>query len=101
MPAQIRVDYEQLDQVAAMCAQEASSMSQLYMNINEGVEQLRGGWGGDAAAKFFAEMDGLVMPNLKKLFDAFDNAEQQIKTISSKFAEAEQQASSKLKSGAS
>jgi len=97
MPAMIRVDYEQLDQVAALAGQEASNMAELYMRINEGVEQLRGGWGGDAAAKFFDEMDSFVMPNLKKLYDAFDSAQSQIKTISQKFSEAEQQASGKLK----
>jgi WXG100 family type VII secretion target len=97
MPSQIQVDYEQLDQVAALCAQEAQSMAELYMKINEGVDQLRGGWGGDAANKFFGEMDSFVLPNLKKIYDAFDNAQSQIKTISQKFAEAEQEASGKLK----
>jgi WXG100 family type VII secretion target len=101
MPASIiQADYDQLQQIAGMCSSEASNMQDMYSNVLAKYDALRGGgWEGDAASKFFNEMESYVLPNMKKMVDAFQTTADQVQVVKAKFEEAEQQAAGKFKFG--
>jgi WXG100 family type VII secretion target len=96
----IQVNYDELMTIASTCDLEASNMQQMYSNILSKMENLRGSWEGEAANKFFNEMDAFVLPNLKKLVDAFQTTSDTVNHIQQRFEESEQQAAGKFKVGA-
>ena len=94
----IQVDPDQLQMVAGQFAMESSNMQSLYNLINSSVGILHESWSGDAANKFFNDME-MMMPNLQKLVQALDTAAQQVGVISKQWEDAENNAASKLGHG--
>lgn len=92
--SKVRSHYGNLSQIAQTFATEADNTKQSTSNIKNKMEQLRGGdWKGDAANKFYAEMDGKVLPALGRLSNALTNASEITKKISSLMKNAEQESS--------
>ena len=94
----IQVDPDQLQMVAGQFAMESSNMQTLYNLLNSSVAILHDTWSGDAANKFFNDME-IMMPNLQKLVQALDTAAQQVGAISKHWEDAENNAASKLGHG--
>lgn len=92
--SKVRSHFANLAQIAQSFSREAESTKQSTDDIKSKMEQLRGGdWKGDAANKFYAEMDGAVLPALKRLGTALEQAGTITKKISDLMKTTEQQTS--------
>jgi WXG100 family type VII secretion target len=76
-PSKFKADYSGLSEIAKTFGSEAENSRQSISNLKSKMETLRGGdWKGDAANKFYAEMDGAVLPAYTRLSKALDSAQQ-------------------------
>jgi WXG100 family type VII secretion target len=76
-PSKFKADYSALSDIAKSFGSEADHSRQSINNLKSKMEQLKGGgWKGDAANKFYAEMDGSVLPAYTRLSKALDTAQQ-------------------------
>lgn len=96
----ITADYEQLEQIASQFAQTAHEMDVLRNTLTQQVDDLyTDGWRGEGSNKFFAEMDDDVLPAMRRLYDAFLEAEHvTLKTVAI-FRASEQSASALFEGG--
>jgi WXG100 family type VII secretion target len=71
----VRSDYEQLKGVASQFRAQADAINQTNQQLKSCTETLKGGdWIGEGARKYFAEMDGQVMPTMQRLQRALNEA---------------------------
>lgn len=96
MPApRVRADYEQLDVIAARFADHAERAQRSMQGIVRQLEALRGGdWIGRGATAFYREMDGEVLPSLRRLASALETARRTTLEISRVMKQAEDEAAS-------
>jgi WXG100 family type VII secretion target len=69
MAEKIQVDYEGLSQLANQVNKMADEMEKMYSKIVSQTEVLAGSWIGRGASAFQQEMDDLVLPGLKRLYE--------------------------------
>lgn len=75
-PNKFRSEQSGLAQIAKSFGTEAEQTRQSISNLKSKMETLRGGdWKGDAANKFYAEMDGAVLPAYTRLSNALGTAQ--------------------------
>jgi len=68
MMALIRVSYDMMQKFQNSFRGQESAVQQTTQKLTKVIEQLRGGdWIGEGATAFFSEMDGEVLPAMKKL----------------------------------
>lgn len=73
--AKIRADYDSLNKIAQSLLSESAQIASMAKNIQSNVDTLRGGdWVGPGATAFYQEMDSSVIPSLKRLVAALDDA---------------------------
>jgi WXG100 family type VII secretion target len=97
MAAKIQANYEDLAQAAAIFAREAQQTEQLLELIRRASDNVHGSsWVGRAADKYMGEMQGEVLPAVKRLVNALELSSGAIKRVADVMAQAEQQASSLL-----
>jgi WXG100 family type VII secretion target len=95
-----RVDYPQLQRIADQFRAEGRAHGEMTAQLRRGVAVLRaGGWVGVAADAFYAEMDGIVMPSLNRLVEAFERAGVDTRAISAAYQAAEHDAAAVLRIG--
>lgn len=96
---QVEANYDQLDQVSSQFANQADAVQQMLQQVRASLSQLEnGGWIGDAADAFFAEMNQVVLPATWRLQNALEEGSQATKDISQTFQQAEEDASGPFKS---
>ncbi|MCA0354788.1 MAG: WXG100 family type VII secretion target [Chloroflexi bacterium] len=84
---------DDMEQVGSRFQKLHDQQVQMESMIRQMYEQLRnGGWQGDAAQAFFAEMTDEVFPTLKRLQTALTTASAVTKQISQIFGQAEEEA---------
>lgn len=89
----IRVDYEQLTEIAQRFANEHDRAGQLISRLTQNVDELRSGsWIGHGADAFYEEMDVLIMPALDKLLFALEHSTETINRVAQIYMEAEDDA---------
>jgi len=89
--SKIRSDFAGLGQVAQSFGREADNTSRMTQNLKSKMETLQGGhWKGDAANKFYAEMNGAVFPALNRLTKALSEAQQITQKIDKLMRQTEQ-----------
>jgi len=99
MADEIRVEYDKLADIAQHFAQTQDKIIKLQMRLEQQIDELRAnGWHGQGATAFYAEMDELVLPSLKRTSDAMLTASDVVQTISSEFSSAEEDARNSLDS---
>jgi WXG100 family type VII secretion target len=95
MAEEIRADYDKLEEVAGRFNNQSQEMQQMGRQVRASYGKLRdGGWIGDAATKFFGEMEELVFPASDRLTEALEEAGQTTQRIAQTVKQAEQEASS-------
>ena len=71
----VRSDFDQLKSIAGQFRSASETINGMTNNLKGKVETLRGGdWVGKGATKFYGEIDGSVMPSLKRLTNALNEA---------------------------
>lgn len=97
----IQARYEDLDAVAQGFDQVASASDALHSKIGASVEPLAsGGWKGDAANRFLAEMQSEIFPALQRLSEALTMAGATTRQVKSIIQTAEREASALFNDGA-
>ena len=99
MPSnRIRADYNELMKLAGKWNQEAQYCAAMLKNIQQAMETLQNGdWIGPGARAFYAEMNGTVIPALRRLISALEQAAQMCKQLAELFKKAEDEAAKQLK----
>lgn len=94
MADEIRADYDQLQAIAGQFSAQSESVGALIQQVRASLSPLEsGGWMGDAAESFFAEMGNEVLPATLRLQQALDEAARTVQTIVQTVRQAEEEAS--------
>lgn len=100
MVDQVKADYDALEKVAGLFANQSQAIQQMLMSVQRSMDPLRNeGWIGHAADKFFEEMDGEVLPATARLQEALAEASQTTAEAVRMIQEAEEEASSRFQVG--
>ena len=101
MPAEkIQADYDALNQIATQIGQVAEATQESVRKLEKAVHAFQqGNWIGHSADKFYGEFDSAVLPSLKRLLGALENASQTTKRIGKIMREAEERAAGLLGAG--
>jgi len=92
MADEIRVNYDQLRQVAARFSTRANATQQTQQRVQRSMNQLQPAWTGRGSQAFFAEMNGEVLPALQRLTEALRRAHDVTLQVSQVFQAAEDDA---------
>jgi WXG100 family type VII secretion target len=87
----LQLDYDELAQISKMMRQESEIFENLYQTIRGRMESLRHAWRGEAASRFFAEMDSLVLPSTLRVSRAWDESERALNHIMQIIYQADQE----------
>jgi WXG100 family type VII secretion target len=94
----IRVDHDAMGQVANKFEQNSQKISQMLQDLQRPYQSLKdGGWIGQGATAFYAEMDSKVIPSVQRLIQALSQAGKSTNDISGVMRNADQEASSNFK----
>lgn len=94
MADQVDVDYQALAKIVSQFSQQASQIQQMYQRVNSQTNSLsNGGWKGRGSDAFFREMQELVLPGVKRLKEALEEASRVTKQVSDEMSKAEEEAS--------
>lgn len=89
----IQAKYEELAVIARKFGQQAQATVDLRSRIVRSVQALeRGGWQGQGATAFFAEMNGTIYPAMQRMIRAFEEAHSVTLQISDIMRQAEEEA---------
>lgn len=89
----VRVDYEALAQVAARFQQRSQSTVQMAGQVRQSYARLQDdSWIGRGAEAFFREMDGEILPAVRRLIEALAEAANVTNAIVQNFQQSDQQA---------
>lgn len=92
MADEIRVNYEELAQVASRFTNQAQVVEQMLRKVRGCVEKLEDdGWIGMGADSFFAEMDGEVLPAVGRMIAALREGATQANAIAQTMQQAEEE----------
>lgn len=88
----VRADYEELESIARKLEQLSYDVQSTVVDLRMQMSALQsGGWLGDAADAFYAEMEEVMFPHLKKLTDSYDDTAHGIKRVIDIFQRADGQ----------
>jgi len=94
MADEIRADYDQLQAVAGQFGNQSEAVGALLQQVQASMNPLEGGgWIGDAATAFFAEMESDVLPATVRLQQALDEANRVVQSIVQTVKQADDEAS--------
>jgi WXG100 family type VII secretion target len=90
----IQANYDALEALAQKFGQEAEANTELNGRVQQAVQALQqGGWEGQGANAFFAEMDQITNPALQRLIHALEEAKSTTLKIKQIIQQAEEEAS--------
>ncbi len=90
---EIRADYDQLAKVASRFSNQSQQIQQMTQNVQRSMESLRSGWEGRGSQAFFNEMQGNVLPGVRRLDQALQQAARVTQQVSQTVRQAEEEAS--------
>jgi WXG100 family type VII secretion target len=94
----VRAHHEELQKISGSFSSQSSAIAGINGKMNSAFQTLRGGdWIGKGANAFFKEMEGEVMPSMKRLEKALADAARVTNQISQTMKQAEDEASGYLK----
>lgn len=98
----IQANYEQLEEIKAKFGQEAEAAQGMQQNLTKAFKPLEdGGWLGRGADAFFNEMNGELLPAVRRFIEALLKAGQVTGEIAELFHTEEQEAASVVRNGGS
>ncbi len=93
----VRTNHDELAQMAALFGQEADAVAKTINGLRQRKDTLQGGdWIGAAARRFYAEMDGQVLPTLIRLQLALTQSQSVIHAIGKRLRQCESDAARQL-----
>ncbi len=89
----ININYPDMQQVGKRFQQQQQQIANMERRLNSAVKSLHAnGWVGLGSDAFFNEMEGKVLPAVKRLSEALDEACRAVSQISNTMSQAEQAA---------
>jgi WXG100 family type VII secretion target len=85
----IQVDYEQLEEIRRRFTVQAEAVLQMQQQIRQGMDELSGGWSGEAAQAFTQQISDQVLPGIQGLANAFQRSQEVAARLILLFKEAE------------
>lgn len=86
-----QVNYDAAENIAKNFHQESEEIEFVYQTMLQKVDALHSDWVGEAADKFFTEMEGDLLPGIQRLAQALLTSEATLKQIMKTFYEADQE----------
>lgn len=100
MPAEVvQSQYDELKKVADRFGRQAEAQKQLQQRVARSMQSLQGGWQGKGSTAFFAEMNGKVLPVMKRLEQALAHARITTNELSTLVRAAEEEAAKPFRGG--
>jgi WXG100 family type VII secretion target len=96
MAEKIQADYEQLSELSSKVGQFADEVQEMNAKLLSQAEVLAESWVGESASRFQQEMEDLVLPGVKRLFEGLDMARETVGAFSPHFKSAEDEATGLL-----
>lgn len=85
-----RCDYQAAEMIVKAFSTESEAINKMNSDLSRNVQTLEAGaWVGKAATAFFQEMNGTVMPSLKRLQKALATASKSMAEVSKTVKETE------------
>ncbi len=99
MPSnRVRADHDQLAQISRGFQSEADNAQRMTQSVRQAMDTLQGGdWVGPGATAFYAEMNGEVLPSLRRLSSALGEAARATQQVSGILKQAETDAAAVLR----
>jgi WXG100 family type VII secretion target len=98
MSDQVQVNYEQMNEVSTRFAKQADVVQTMLQMLLGKLDPLKGGsFMGQAADAFYAEMDDVLLPAVRKLYDLLSDSNATAKDVSQVFHKADNDAASHCK----
>lgn len=73
MPDRVRADYDELSNIAARFASQSEAVTEIEHRLLDQISALQGGgWLGQGANAFYEELEGLVLPAVRKLCESLE-----------------------------
>jgi WXG100 family type VII secretion target len=66
----LQVNYDELSQVSKLFRDDGDNLAQVYSTLRTELQALQHDWVGEAAEAFFAEMEEVLLPALKRTYEA-------------------------------
>lgn len=96
----VQAQYEKIDTIAQRFAQHGDAISNLQARLQQSSEALNnGGWQGQGAAAFNAEMEGTILPATRRLSHALRMAQKVTLEIKAIIEQAEEEAAAPFRQG--
>lgn len=84
------INYPEMEQIAKQFKQQQQQIANMERRLNSAVKSLHAnGWVGLGSDAFFNEMDGKVLPAVKRLGEALEDAAKTVAEVSNTLSEAE------------
>jgi WXG100 family type VII secretion target len=97
----VRADYEQLLTITRVFEHHSTAIEAILKQLTANTDTLRrGDWVGQGATAFYGEMDSQVLPSLKRLTRALENAAHSTQSIVQLVQQAELEAAAVFKASA-
>lgn len=93
----LQAQYEQLEIIARRFTSQADASRLITSHVRRDMTRLRDSWSGRGAVAFLQEMEGEVLPALKRLIDALDKANHTVYAICTTLQAAEREAEALFK----
>ncbi len=89
----VNINYQEMTAIAKKFSQQQQQILQMERKLKRAVQSLhQEGWIGLGSDAFFQEMEGKVMPGVKRLHEALGEASKETNNISKLLSQAEQDA---------
>jgi WXG100 family type VII secretion target len=92
MAETIQIKYDELSQLANRINQQADEMQAMYQKVASKTEDLATSWLGVGANAFQQEMEELVLPGLKRLYEGLGQTSQTLGTLAAHWQATEEEA---------
>src|SRR5512142_3270359 len=94
----VQVNYESLERIRREFARCAEESARMHQRLKNGAGKLVGSkWEGEAARKFFNEMENEVLPAFGRLEQALCGADEMVAALALQFRQAEEEAAALFK----
>lgn len=88
----IQARYDELNTLSRRFGQQAEATAQMQKRLERSMQSLQSGWQGKGSAAFFTEMNGKVLPVMRRLIAALAQAQKNTQEISQLVRNAEDEA---------
>jgi WXG100 family type VII secretion target len=96
--SKIQIQWSQMQTIQGKFQTDEATAQKVLTDLTRGYEDLKNTWEGEAANKFFQEMENDILPRTRKMIQAFTNAAEVTKALVSLFQQTEQDAANIFKS---